>query len=205
MKYDDARILVFCRAPVVGQVKTRLIPALGEEGATALHAELAQRTLGTCLESRLAPVDLWCEPDIHDPFYRAPSLQGVKLHPQVGHNLGERMLRALLQALSAPNIRRAILVGTDLPTLNADYLDRAIACLADHDAVIGPAEDGGYGLIGLSEARVEVFDGIVWGSDKVCAETCRRFNQLGMYWTLMPRLWDVDLPEDVARYRALES
>lgn len=205
MKYPDARILVFCRAPVPGEVKTRLVPALGESGASALHQELASRVINAALASELAPVALWCEPAIDHPFFHGYESRGVSLHAQSGADLGMRMHDALSASLEDPAVGRAVLVGTDLPTLNSEYLENAIELLAEHDAVIGPAEDGGYGLIGLRSAAPAIFDRIEWGGDQVCADTCRQFNRLGWHWALLPLLWDVDRPADVERFHALRD
>ena len=95
----------------------------------------------------------------------------------------------------------AVIIGTDCPTLDRHYLDRAIASLLHHDAVIGPAEDGGYGLIGLHRSSSKYFENLSWGTEKVCSETCRRFNQADLNWSLMPFIWDVDRPEDLRLLR----
>jgi len=200
-KFPDAHILVFCKAPVAGAVKTRLIPEIGSGPAAALHAELATRIIRVCQESGLAEVALWCDPDCDHAFFKRVAQQDTALHKQQGADLGERMAFAFRQCLGDEDVQRAILVGTDCPGIDATYIEDALARLADHDAVIGPALDGGYGLIGLREANDELFRGPAWGSDTVCATTCRLFNECGMHWALLPMLWDVDRPEDVERYR----
>ena len=202
MKYDDARILVFCKAPIAGEVKTRLIPLLDADGARALYEDLASRMLKTCVTADLAPVQLWCTPDTtHDFFSRF----NTSLHQQLGDDLGQRMYRALSTALAETGIQRAILIGTDCPTIDGTYLTRALDALQDHDVVLGPAEDGGYGLIGLRNIDASYFSGIAWSTDQVCAETCRRFNSADANWALLPLIWDVDRAEDVSRYRRLPS
>lgn len=207
MKYANAVIQVFCKAPVTGTVKTRLIPALGPDDARQVHEQLAARMLKECHEADLARMEVWTVDHADHPFF-APY---DDVHLQMGADLGERMSNALSTALNEPDVDRAILTGTDCPGLDAAYLDRALVALKDHDAVIGPAEDGGYGLIGLRRPGrpfltgmfTGIFTGIDWGTSEVCAQTCRKFNEAGLRWALLPLIWDVDRPEDLRRLSGL--
>jgi len=203
MKYSDARILVFCKAPIPGEVKTRLIPALGDQGACDLHIELATHILDVVQAAQLAPVQLWCAPDTNHAFFT--EREEVSLYQQTGQDLGERMHRAFVSALDDPGVSRAILIGADCPTIDDTYMDTALGILEDHDAVIGPAEDGGYGLIGLTKPTADYFQDIAWGTGTVCEDTCRRFNKADINWAELPRIWDVDRPKDVARWRQLHD
>mgnify|MGYP006170812589 FL=1 len=203
MKYSDARILVFCKAPVPGEVKTRLIPALGDQGACDLHIELATHILDVVQAAQLAPVQLWCAPDTNHAFFT--ERHEVSLYQQTGQDLGERMHRAFVSALADPGVNRVILIGADCPTIDDNYMDTALGKLEDHDAVIGPAEDGGYGLIGLTKPNADYFQDITWGTGTVCEDTCRRFNKADINWAQLPRIWDVDRPEDVARWRQMHD
>src|SRR5437773_9609780 len=191
------RVMVFARAP--GEAKTRLIPALGAAGAAALHRRLVMHCLRAARDSRLGPVELWCAPGTGDPFFREYERRlGASLHPQAEGDLGTRMQRAFESALALRP--RAILVGSDIPALSAQYLrdaDRALR--RGDDAVIGPAEDGGYALIGLSRCDAELFRDIPWGGSEVMAETRWRIAALGRRVTELPALWDVDHPEDLER------
>ncbi len=193
------RVMVFARAPTPGEAKTRLIPALGEAGAAALHRRLVMHSLRAATDAQLGPVELWCAPDAGDPFFRECERRfGVSLHSQGEGDLGVRMQGAFDAALA--RARRAILVGSDIPALSARYLrdaDRALR--RGDDAVIGPAEDGGYALIGLSRCDPELFRGIPWGGAKVLAETRRRLAALSWRSSELPVLWDVDRPEDLGR------
>ena len=191
------RVMVFARAP--GEAKTRLIPALGAAGAAALQRRLVMHCLRAARDSRLGPVELWCAPGTGDPFFRECERRlGASLHPQAEGDLGARMQRAFESALALSP--RAILVGSDIPALSAQYLrdaDRALR--RGGDAVIGPAEDGGYVLIGLSRCDAALFRDIPWGGSEVLAETRRRIAALGWRVTELPALWDVDRPEDLER------
>lgn len=197
---------IFCKAPVPGEVNTRLIPALGPASATKLHEAMAQRVVNLCLTPQItkhANVELWCSPTVEHEFY--DQFNGrFNRHLQIGDDLGQRMANAF-DATRYP----AILTGTDCANLDSAYLLQAIAQLANHDAVIGPAEDGGYGLIGLRHPMPQVFQDMPWGTETVCAQTCRVLNHqtrndLQINWALLPLLWDVDRMEDVERYRRLE-
>jgi len=193
------RVMVFARAPTPGEAKTRLIPALGAAGAAALHRRLVMHCLRAAGDSRLGLVELWCAPGTGDPFFHECERRfGASLHPQGEGDLGARMQRAFDSALA--RARRAILVGSDIPTLSALYLrDADQALRRGDDAVIGPAEDGGYALIGLSRCDPELFRGIPWGGSEALAETRRRIAALGWRVTELPALWDVDRPEDLER------
>ncbi len=193
------RVMVFARAPTPGKAKSRLIPALGEAGAAALHRRLVMHCLRAARDSRLGPVELWCAPDAGDPFFRDCERRcGVSLHPQGEGDLGARMQRAFESALALSP--RAILVGSDIPALSPRYLRDADQALGrGDDAAIGPAEDGGYVLIGLSRCDPELFRDIPWGGPEVLAETRRRLAALSWRSSELPVLWDVDRPEDLER------
>lgn len=191
------RVMVFARAPTPGEAKTRLIPALGQAGAAALHRRLVMHSLRASTDARIGPVELWCTPDTSDPFFlECKRRLGASLHPQGEGDLGARMQRAFESALA--RARRAILVGSDVPALSAQYLrdaDRALG--RGDDAVIGPAEDGGYVLIGLSRCDPELFRAIPWGGSEVLAETRGRMAALSWRCRELPALRDVDRPEDL--------
>jgi len=195
----SCRIVVFAKAPEPGKVKTRLIPALGEAGAAALHRRLVMHSLRAAQDADLGPVELWCAPDTRHAFFAECERDfGVSLHSQCEGDLGARMRRALETILE--RARRAILVGSDIPALSAQYLRDAERALSRaHDAVIGPAEDGGYVLIGLVRCDPELFRDIPWGGPEVLAETRLRIAALRWRCLELPALWDVDRPEDLER------
>jgi len=179
-------VVVFTREPRAGHVKTRLIPLLGPAGAARLHARLVARTLETARAARLGHVHRWTT------------------RRQRGADLGARMQHAFRRVLR--RVPRAILVGTDCPVLNASDLRRAARWLAGGaDAVLAPAEDGGYALIALRRVSPRLFAGIDWGGATVMAQTRERLAALGWRWRELPEIWDVDRPEDVARLRGLRA
>jgi rSAM/selenodomain-associated transferase 1 len=193
----DAALIVFARAPVAGRVKTRLAPLLGEQGAARLYAQMLERTLRTALAARIGRVELYCAAGINSAYFRKIKKRfGIRLRPQGRGNLGERMYRALRRHPGA------VLIGSDCPALRpADLRAAARALHAGADAVLSPAEDGGYPLIGLRRASRRLFDGVSWGGGRVLEQTRRRLARLGWRWTELRTLWDVDRPEDVARLR----
>ena len=196
---------VFAKAPVPGTVKTRLARAVGKTEAAAIHAELVERTLATAVAARTAgivgAIELWCAPDTHDPAFAAwRDRYRVRLATQAGNDLGERMRNALGDALDRGT--PAILVGSDCPVLGPDYLACAASALRDHDAVFGPAEDGGYVLVGLAR-RVDAFAGITWSGPRVMETTRAQLLAQQASWQELPVLWDVDNESDLVRWRAL--
>lgn len=196
-------VQVFAKAPDPGQVKTRLVPALGEGGAAVLAARLARRAIETARAAAIGPVELWCAPDTDHDFFRVCARRhGVVLRAQGDGDLGVRMHRAMADGLARH--ARCVLVGSDVPAMSpADLAAAAEALAADAQIVLGPAEDGGYWLIGASVARAELFDDMPWGSGAVLAETRRRVRAHALSLHELPSRWDVDRPEDLARIRAL--
>ena len=193
----EALAIVFARAPQPGRVKTRLAPLLGARGAAALHARLVARTMRVARAACLGEVELHCTPSTAHPFFRRFA---ERKRLQRGTDLGERMYRALRRGLRTH--RAVLLVGSDCPALRAVHLKRAARWLRNGaDAVLAPTRDGGYALIGLSRISCELFRNIPWGSDRVMARTRARLRRLGWRWRELPRLWDVDRPEDVLRMR----
>ncbi len=202
----NCRIMIFAKAPTPGAVKTRLIPALGENGAAALQRQLIARTLRTAVAAGLGTLELWCAPGPGDPFFAACAKRhGLGLQAQGEGNLGMRMARALESALAAGS--PGLLIGCDCPALTPAYLREAAAALAGgNDAVLGPAEDGGYVLIGLARSpAVQLFEDIAWGTATVMQETRTRLARGHWRWRELAPLWDVDRPEDLWRLRQLRA
>ena len=190
-------VVVFAKAPEPGLTKTRLVPALGADGAARLHRVLVRRALATATTANIGPTILACAPDIADPFFGACAQEfGVVLEMQGDGDLGDRMSRAFER--HAP----AVLIGTDCPALTASHLREAGRALAlGLDAALAPAEDGGYVLIGLARAAPEIFRDMSWGGADVLAATRTRMAKADLVCTELPLLWDVDRPEDLARLR----
>ena len=194
---------VFAKDPVPGAVKTRLAATIGSAAAAHLYGELVERTLRVAVAARAAgvvcDVELWCEPDERRPAFAAWRAQyRLTLQTQSDGDLGARMHRALASSLARGT--PALLIGTDCPVLDVRYLERAAKSLDDGDVVLGPAEDGGYVLVGLAR-DVDVFSGVAWSTPDVMAATRAKLEALGVAWRELPPLWDLDTPDDLARYR----
>ncbi len=198
---EPCRLIVFARAPVPGAAKTRLIPALGAAGAARLHRRLVTHALAAACAAAPGRVELWCAPNARHPFFAECARRfGVALFAQRGADLGERMHAAMLAGGSASGPGAcSVLIGSDIPDLSPDYLRDAIASLERHQVVLGPAEDGGYVLIGLQRPAPRLFAGIAWGGPTVLAVTRERIATLRLSCFELPALWDLDRPEDLAR------
>ncbi len=192
----DVCVCVFAKAPVQGKVKTRLLPALTEQQACLVHKKLLRHCLET-VQSNNWQSQLWTT-DIQHPYVKQHAQQNLmSLHLQQGHDLGERMLFAAKESLD--KYAYVIIIGTDCPDLDSDYISKAIETLrAGTDVVIGPAKDGGYVLIGMSVVVDNIFKSMQWGNDQVLAITRERLQQAGIYWQELATLHDIDRPNDLA-------
>jgi uncharacterized protein len=195
---SEVRVLVFARAPEPGRTKTRLMPVLGADGAADLQARFTRHTLRTAMEADIGEIELWCAPHTSFTFFDVCQQElGVRLRAQGPGDLGTRLLRAFRETLTrAP---AAMVIGTDCPALRPTDLERAAEALSRNDAVLGPAEDGGYVLIGLRQGSPRLFERIDWGTSSVLDQTRERLRDLGWRWSELPTLWDVDRPEDYDR------
>jgi rSAM/selenodomain-associated transferase 1 len=189
---------------VPGQVKTRLIPALGADGAAALHRRLTEQQLERLCTDAAGPVELWVTPDTEHPFVEGLARRWpIDRYPQQGNDLGSRMQYAAGQALKRAD--SVILVGTDCPRLDAAYIRAAAERLRFDNAVLGPALDGGYVLLGLRRVHRLLFAEIPWGTSEVAALTRQRLTRLGWRWSELEALADIDRPEDLAELSFREA
>lgn len=195
---EGTRFAVFAKAPIAGTVKTRLAGFLGEEAAACLHAELVTRALTTACDASEQPVELWCAPDENHPFFASCAARfRLQLLRQSGEDLGARMRNAFAASFAAG--RPLVLIGSDCPALTVDELRAAAAHLQSHDAVVTPAEDGGYVLIALARPMPGLFAGVDWGTGAVMDQTRERLRAAGARWIEPAMLWDIDRPADYAR------
>ena len=203
MPPESAAIAVMAKAPQPGYAKTRLIPALGAAAAARLQRQLTLRALGTARAAGLGPVTLWCAPDTRQRFFRALQRRyGLDLRAQPELDLGRRMAHVFAENGARP----LLLIGTDCPALNIEHLRQAaLALRSTVDAVFITTEDGGYFLVGLKQPCPAIFEDIEWSTPRVMAQTRGRLAALGLRWTEVARLWDVDRAEDVARWHALRQ
>ena len=191
------RIVVFAKAPLAGFAKTRLIPALGAEGAADLARDMLSHTLEQALGAGMHAVELCMSPAPSDPAWQGvPLPRAVEQSNQGDGDLGARMSRAIDRSL-ALQLGPVLVIGTDCPALNAAQLSEAARQLEHHDAVLLPASDGGYVLIGLKAPCPSLFTDMAWSTPAVATETLSRMASLGLKVWQGPTLHDIDEPSDL--------
>lgn len=198
--FPDCVLLVFCKAPIAGQVKTRLQPGLTAEQAVAAHIQLTHLTLNRAFAQPLSDVQLYCAPDCQHAFFQECAQDyPLTLAKQEGGDLGLRMLNAFKHALS--NYRHAVIIGCDCPSLTVGDIRQAFSALRNgNDVVIGPAADGGYVLIGLNEPQDVLFENMSWGTSAVASQTRQCADRNGLTVFELSQQWDVDYIEDWRRF-----
>mgnify|MGYP001328469892 CR=1 FL=1 len=199
---SHAALVIFAKAPIPGEVKTRLCPPLTPDEAATLHGsfvlDMLERTKLAVAKLQL-PFHryLACTPSSDLVFFKImEERQGVRLLDQVGEDLGRRMHRIFLD-LFAKGYEQVIIVGTDVPTLPLSVYQEAFAMLGRSDMVLGPALDGGYYLIGLKQPAEQLFTGVPWSTDQVLAVTQQNAKALGLSVGLTTLWRDVDTITDL--------
>ncbi|GAB5489228.1 MAG: TIGR04282 family arsenosugar biosynthesis glycosyltransferase [Parasphingorhabdus sp.] len=184
-------MVLFTRYPVAGEAKTRLIPAIGAAAAAEVHKRLAEQTVTLFLQSGQSI-------EVHYTGGNAAQFEdwlgsGADYIEQPEGDLSRKLLAALDPA-------PVIFFGSDTPDLQSGHIDAAIDALQKHDITIGPAEDGGYYLIGMRRPFPVLFENIPWSTDAVLNETMERAQRNGLSVKLLETLSDCDLPEDLVRW-----
>lgn len=188
-------VIVFAKAPVAGEVKSRLAGALGPQGAARLAARMLDDALARAREAAIGEVELCCAPDASHPRFQAAADADTRLSLQGDGDIGVRMRRALEDALRRHP--RAILIGTDSPALDAGTLRQAAMALHEHEAVFVPAHDGGYVLVGLARPCPRLFEDIAWSTGEVMRQTRARAAEAGIRICELEAVHDIDDPEDL--------
>ncbi|MBX3235753.1 MAG: TIGR04282 family arsenosugar biosynthesis glycosyltransferase [Nitrospiraceae bacterium] len=195
-------LVVFAKAPVPGQVKTRLCPPLTSDEAATLHGSFVldqlERTKAAITKFKL-PVDRFvaCSPSSAHVFFKILSARhNVGLLDQTGDDLGTRMEQVFAD-LFARGYQRIVLVGTDVPNLPLTHYRQAFDLLQQHDVVFGPAQDGGYYLLGLRKPVPQLFRGIPWSTDQVLARSDQQAAEAGVSRARVPVWRDVDTLDDL--------
>jgi len=200
------QLILFTRYPEPGTTKTRLIPALGADGAATLSRHMTEHTLA---QVQMLQDQYWLQVEIRFAGGTSELMQGWlgtewTYTVQGTGDLGDRLLRSLQAAFNSGR-SRVIIIGTDCPELNASLLQQAFDTLTHHDLVLGPALDGGYYLIGVSRLIPELFHDIPWSTATVCQRTLEIGQQLGLAIAQLPPLSDIDYPEDLAIWQRVQQ
>ncbi|MEM1172311.1 MAG: TIGR04282 family arsenosugar biosynthesis glycosyltransferase [Cyanobacteria bacterium P01_H01_bin.35] len=197
---NNEQLIIFTRYPEPGKTKTRLIPALGAEGAANLQSKMTETTLikankllkrmSLSIEIRFAGGNLqlmknWLGSDL-------------KYQEQGTGDLGERIIRAFESAFNQ-GMKYVVIIGIDCPSLTPEIMLQAFAKLTQSDLIIGPATDGGYYLIGLKKFIPELFQGINWGTSVVLSKTVASAQKINLAIDYLPELSDIDRPEDLEK------
>lgn len=190
------RTVIFAKAPQPGFAKTRLIPALGQQGAAELAHRMLQYTVHQALAAAIGPVELCVTPGKDDPVWQNIKLPSTIVWSDQGSgDLGERLARTSQRVIQAGE--SALLIGTDCPELDADCLSSAAMALQKNDAILIPATDGGYVLLGLNQFHASLFTGITWSTPTVAFETLCRLGALKWQVQSHPMLHDIDEADDL--------
>lgn len=184
-------ILIFTRNPELGKVKTRLAASIGNENALEIYIQLLEHTKNVALETAYDKQVLYSEEINHEDMWEASSFQ-KKL--QVGADLGERMHNAFQDGFDE-GYEKVVIIGSDLIALESSDITAAIESLDDSDVVIGPAEDGGYYLLGMKMIPNNLFKDKEWGTNTVLKDTLQDISSLKYY--LLEEKNDIDTYEDI--------
>jgi uncharacterized protein len=185
-------LLIFARNPVLGNVKTRLAASIGEKAALEVYKELLERT--QVMAQKVAGDKMLCYADLIEK--RNDLNENFLKAKQVGADLGERMANAFAAAFGQ-GYKKAVVIGTDCPDLNEAILAEAFEKLNEAAIVIGPAFDGGYYLLGMTRPHLQLFENIKWSTPTVFEATISKCEELGLKWSALPPLHDIDEERDL--------
>jgi rSAM/selenodomain-associated transferase 1 len=200
------RLLVFARLPELGRVKTRLARDIGDERALAIYEAMLQELLGSIGPSnsdREIEV-MWAPSDEADGELLARVFPGRSVAMQTGEELGDRLAMAFSERFFFHRTKMIVAIGVDDPRLSRELIDHAFGLLESCEWVLGPADDGGYYLIGCRAPTfdVEIFRGIEWGTSSVFETTMSRIREWNQTVALLPVRYDLDVAADLRRYAA---
>ena len=196
-------LLVFAKTPANGAVKTRLQPVYPESFSKQLHIALVNFCLSQWEQVEGCDIEIKVAGDIPSFQEQIPKSASFPLVAQRGDDLGQRMAFALSHALQSA--KGAIVVGTDCPFIDRDYLEMTMEALESADIVIGPASDGGYVLLAARKFEPSFFNNITWGSELVFEQTLSAIKKAGFTYTVLPTLADIDRPEDIQLLAGLQE
>ncbi|MFZ9982131.1 MAG: TIGR04282 family arsenosugar biosynthesis glycosyltransferase [Cyclobacteriaceae bacterium] len=192
-KTKDRLIIIFYRNPISGHVKTRLAAGIGNEMALEVHLKLAMRTMQVASDVSCDKVVYYDRKAIVGDYWDDRVFMKEVQH---GADLGEKMTHAFNQMFEV-GYKTILIIGTDCPEITTELLESAFKNLETHNAVIGPASDGGYYLLGLKARAPELFSGVDWGSAQVFDQTIQKLTLSELSFFPLRELHDIDRPEDL--------
>ena len=211
MNVNDLLVIQFAKWPVLGNVKTRLAHAIGDEKALQVHMKLMDEVLTKLILAKHkdlgGDIELWlneipAQQNDMTAILEKTSDSQVMCKVQVGNNLGDKMAHAINSSLQT--YKKVIIVGSDCPNISTKTLKEASEALNKTDIVLGPAEDGGYVLIGASKFNTQIFTNVAWGKGEVFDKTLRNLQGLNYSYSTLEESWDVDDLEDYERWCKLK-
>jgi rSAM/selenodomain-associated transferase 1 len=186
-------LIIFYRNPKKGKVKTRLAATVGNEKALAIFRTLSMHTKNITENLPCDKIVFYTDSiDLMDMWPNATYLKSL----QQGNDLGERMNNAFAAGFES-QYNSICIIGTDCHELTQDILKQAFDALESSDAVIGPARDGGYYLLGMNKPYTQVFQNKDWSTETVFKETIRDFDSLGLKYAKLQMLRDIDIEDDL--------
>ena len=199
-KVSGVALIIFVRFPRSGVVKTRLAVTIGRQAATEFYRLCAEHILRESgrLSGKVDRLVFYSDGTDRNEMQGWVGLQ-FQLNAQTGGDLGKRMEHAF-HSVFRRGVRKAIILGTDVPDLSAGIIDDTISALDSCDIVIGPCQDGGYYLLGMKELHKELFTDVPWSTDKVLKRTLDTVKALGLTLHQLPTLADIDTEEDLRRW-----
>lgn len=201
---DRNILIIFVKAPVPGKVKTRLVPYFTYEEAAAQYMKWAQHLYQqvSCLKDISVQVAYAPSPDFLNPFWLNLN-NSISFFYQVGYDLGEKLVHAFQKGFFL-KAKHVVVIGTDSPDLPMEYISEAFFYLEKNEVVVGPAEDGGYYLIGLKEKVYSgLFENINWSTEKVLNQTLNAAERFNLQTHLLPVHYDIDSPEDLKKIKGV--
>ena len=190
-------LLIFTKNPELGKVKTRLAATIGDDAALAVYNQLLLHTVSA---TEHLPVDKFVfysdyieQEDVWDSEHYYKEIQQ-------GNDLGERMKNAFASTFKK-GYHKIVIIGTDCPGLNAEIIMNAFSYLQTNDVVIGPAEDGGYYLLGMKQMQHELYEGIQWSTGAVLNDTINKCTALQLNYCMLGVLKDIDEEKDLQAFK----
>jgi rSAM/selenodomain-associated transferase 1 len=193
---------IVAKAPMLGEVKTRLAVDVGEQKACDVYLSLLTKTVNEACSTEWQ-AELWCAPDTTHTYLQSLGKEyAMKLEAQPQGDIGKRMLFALQKGLR--KAEKVVLIGTDCPVISSTYISAAFNALDTSDLVFGPAEDGGYVLVACNKVDEHMFDDVEWSCAETLKQNIEAVSRCGLTHQLLPELWDIDTYKDLQRWEEMK-